>query len=261
MRFNRVLLSAFVAGLSLVTFAESASAQFGRGGRGGGGGRGDDDATVLLPSQIDARLATLDTTNPFTGDTDPADRVAYEEVDMTNYDAFFRDAASVQGTVVLANNLVETLTTGLDSGMLQQALSGETLSALYGGATETTDAQRRSALLGLIGGDILGTASGLGTEQLNATRDSFFAANPEIAALRTQIEVLVPILTDLPNRAQALVATGQALVSSAPNDFLGPNALKLPRILRGLEGSLGDLGNAAGASATAVAGLTTLFTN
>lgn len=257
MKTTRILASLLAAGLTFSLVA-TADAQFRRGGRGGGG---DDDATVLLPSQIDARLATLDATNPFTGEADPTDRVAYEEVDMTNYDAFFRDAAGVQGTIVLTNNLVETLTTGLDSGMLTQALSSETLSALYGGATDISDQQRRQAFLAIVGGDLLGTAGGIGQDQLNATRDAFFAANPEIASLRTQIEVLVPILTDLPNRAQALVATGQSLVSNAPNDFLGPNALKLPRILRGLEGALSDLGNAAGSSATALGGLTTLFSN
>jgi hypothetical protein len=216
---------------------------------------------VLVPSQIDPRLATLDADNPFLGTADPDDRVDYVEVEMSNYDAFFRDAATIQGTIVLTNNLVETLSATLNSNTLQQAISSDTLSALYGGATNISDSQRRTAVLALIGGDILGVASGLQETQLRSARDSFFAANPEIDALRTQLEVLVPILNDVPTRAQSLVSSGQNLVEAAPSDFLGPDAMKIPSVLGGLNASLRDLGSAASASTRALSGLQSLFGN
>lgn len=214
---------------------------------------------VLLPSQIDPRLSSLDGANPFLGTGDPDDRVDYVEVDMSNYDSFFRDAASIEGTIVLTNNLVESLSNALNGDTLRRALSDQTLSALYGGATNVSDAQRREAFLALVGGDVLGVASNLQESQLRSVRDSFFAANPEVASLRTQLEVLVPILGDVPSRAQTLVSSGRNLVESAPSDFLGPDAMKIPTVVGGLNGALRDLGNAASSSREALSGLQSLF--
>ncbi len=55
---------------------------------------------------------------------------------------------------------------------------------------------------------------------------------------------LVTGLTALPADAQALIGDGNTLIADLPNLLTGPDALKIPKIAKGLKGAIGNLTSA-----------------
>ncbi len=66
---------------------------------------------------------------------------------------------------------------------------------------------------------------------------------------------LVPLLIKAVDDAKQIVQEGQGLVSSAPSQFMGLNALKLPQVLKSLKSSLENLASGISDAKDALGGL------
>lgn len=60
-----------------------------------------------------------------------------------------------------------------------------------------------------------------------------------------RVDAITKLLTGLPEKSGKLTDQGEALTKSAPKTFAGPNALKLPGVLKGLDQSASSLKAAA----------------
>jgi hypothetical protein len=136
--------------------------------------------------------------NPF---AKPATRVDYMVVGIPGYDTFFKDAATLNGTVVLSNVVLNQ--------------------------TDVFIAQTKKA----------GAGNALSPIQLKRINEQ-----------QKRTDSLIALLTDLPARSQKLLSTGDALQKSAGKTIIGPNAVKLPGVTKGLSDAMGDIKNAAAKS-------------
>lgn len=60
-----------------------------------------------------------------------------------------------------------------------------------------------------------------------------------------RVDAITKLLTGLPEKSSKLSDRGEALTKQAPKTFSGPNALKLPGVLKGLDQSAASLKSAA----------------
>ena len=90
----------------------------------------DDRSTPLLPSQIDAKFASLDADNPFATDEY---RVRVGETGFEKVDAFLMSAAVLKGKVVMARYMIDSFD-AMDPAQAKE--SGEALVALLGSVAD-----------------------------------------------------------------------------------------------------------------------------
>jgi hypothetical protein len=91
------------------------------------------------------------------------------------------------------------------------------------------------------------------------------AGQREFDRHQARLTRITTLLTDVPARSAALTETGQKLAADAPQTFVGPQAFKLPGVIKGLQGASDDLkdgaarvpglGRKLAASGAALAGL------
>jgi hypothetical protein len=130
--------------------------------------------------------------------------------DMHDYDEFFYQASRMRGTIQLAHHTLEMLQTITDTETLAKALGDE--------------------------------------EFLNSIEDS--EQFETFTTLKLFIPATIDGLTALPGTVTDLVSTSASLVSSAPNDFAGVNAVHLPMILSELASTAELLGGLPGEAAS-----------
>ncbi|MFO7626937.1 MAG: hypothetical protein R6V62_06745 [Candidatus Fermentibacteraceae bacterium] len=135
--------------------------------------------------------------------------LTYLHTDMRDYDDFFFRASRMRGTIQLAHRTVEMLQTITDTEMLAKALGDE--------------------------------------EFLNSIEDSEQFETYE--TLKLFIPASIDGLTALPQTVTQLVSTSANLVTSAPSDFAGVNAVHLPMILTELASTAELLGGLPGEAA------------
>jgi len=67
----------------------------------------------------------------------------------------------------------------------------------------------------------------------------------EFLRQQTRLTTITRLLTEVPERSSALTKTGQKLATDAPQTFAGPQAFKLPGVVKGLQVAKDDLTSAA----------------
>jgi hypothetical protein len=67
----------------------------------------------------------------------------------------------------------------------------------------------------------------------------------EFEAKRTRLGVVTGLLADVPEKSGALAKQAQALTGGAAKTFVGPNAVKLPGVMKGLDQASNDMKTAA----------------
>lgn len=198
-------------------------------------------SAVLLPSQVDPGWAALDPENPLAVGDDPVD---YVVTSLASYDTYFFQVAQMEGTLTLARDTVHTLNETVNGPLLGELFSGALLVELAGEQGSVGPAEQQRVLAALISGNFAAmpaTAQSLSEARFAQVRDEFFAAHPELPLLAERLPLATNGLIALPNQAIALASTVQALVTSAPSDFAGPQALNLPRISQELAGSVNSV--------------------
>ncbi len=221
--------------LALVILPSAAEAQR-RGGRGGGLGGALRNAvgapsvteTQLVPSQLNASFAAYDEENPL---VDAG--VTATAFGISNYDSFFSDVATVEGTLAVAQHTVERANNLLDGGLVDQVFSGSLFTDALGTAVDIPAESRQGLVMSLITGNFSGaTASGAGMtqEQFNTVQTSFYDAYPDTVILRETLPASVEAIAALPATVANLSSTAPTLVTEAPNAFAGAQAMNLPRV-------------------------------
>lgn len=186
---------------------------------------------TLLPSQVHQAFTPMDAANPFAA---PATRVQYLETGMANYDTFFLNATRAQGSLVLARDTLRMANETLNSGIVDQALSGEVLAQAVGSEVNLNQQQRNQVFMALVTGNFNGArrvVPALNDTGAQNIRENLLNSHPNLRHLQAYLPASVEALTALPTTATQLTSSGQSLVNTAQTDFAGPNAVLLPRIL------------------------------
>lgn len=135
--------------------------------------------------------------------------LTYLHTDMRDYDDFFFQASRMRGTIQLAHQTVQMLQTITDTEMLAKALGDE--------------------------------------EFLNSIEDS--EQYETFTTLKIFIPATIDALAALPDAVMGLAGMSANLVTSAPSDFAGVNAVHLPMILTELAATAELLGGLPGEAA------------
>jgi len=242
--------------------------------RGGGGGLGNAARGIggavgvelpdeiqekrLLPSQVHNAFSPLDEANPFAGN----DALQYYETGIAHYDQFFLSVAQLRGTLEIARYTLQLANQTLDSGIVDSVLSGELLAEIVGPEANLSEAERRQLTMSLVTGNFAAArtmAPNLTEDRLNNIRESAMDAHENIRPLQTYMPAAMEALTAIPTQATALTNSSQALVTSAPSDFAGPNAVNLPRITNELTRSVTSLTEIPAASVEVLSELRSLI--
>lgn len=204
MRTRALGIFAFVAGAAL---ASSGCAMF-KGAMGSGQG-----AINLgnLPSAISGMAIFK------SGDPLATSKVEYPISGKGNYDSFFRDAAISRASLVVSTAGVDALTMNLKN-------IARTRFAMTELANDSADIPDEAV-----------AKMALKKDSLNAENKMFI-----LDALK-DVAQIADFMNTTVNKSQALVATGTKLLGRVSADFVGPDAMKIPAITRGLQGSLENL--------------------
>ena len=154
--------------------------------------------STLKPSMVSPDFKDLDAPkqNPF---AQPATKVEVTKVGIAEYDKFFKQAAIVNGTVILADAVLKN-----------------------------TDTFIAATKKNVGGGKPLAPA--------------------ELAQVKKEqqrVLALGELIKDVPDTSGKLLTTGEGLMKGAEKTFTGPNALKLPGVIKGLGESMNDLKSSA----------------
>jgi hypothetical protein len=198
---------------------------------------------ALLPSALGSDWAFLDANNPFaSGDSE----VKYAVTGLAAYDQFFANVAQMEGRLVLARDTLALANQILDSDLPQQLFSGALMVDIVGENAQLGAAEQRRFVAALMSGNFSrasGLVTGLPEDRFNSIREQFLAENQAVAQIVPRLRPSIGGLTGLVQNASGIVSSVQGMIDSAPNEFVGPQAVLIPRVVEELGQSLVSLGN------------------
>lgn len=202
MRIRTLKITAIVAG---VVLAGSGCAMFKR-------AMGSSSGTITLsamPSNISA-LAVF----KVGGDPLAKNKVEYPVSGKGNYDRFFRDAAMSRASLVVSTGGVDSLTMNLKN-------IARTRFAMNELSNDSKDIPEEAI-----------AKMAMKKDQLSADQKLFI-----LEAIK-DVATIVEFMNATVSKSNALIGEGTTLTGRVSKDFVGPDAVKLPAVTRGLQGAM-----------------------
>ncbi len=184
---------------------------------------------TMKPSELHPSLSAFDADdqNPFKKE---GSKVEYMAVDMQNYDQFFKDAATLQASIVYAELTLKDI-----SATLTELAKGQGIEVPAEGADWAAIAK-----------------------QLAEKKDSF---KPEelakVKAFADRLKVLAELLATVPEKGQALITAGANFKNTAQADF-SSNPTKVPGVLSGVASAVSNLQDAVTRAPNLISSITPL---
>jgi hypothetical protein len=196
---------------------------------------------VLVPSQIGSQWSFLDAANPFEAE---ASRVDYVVTGMATFDQYFLQVAQLQGQVTLARDTIALVNQVLDGDLISSLFTGAYAQELISAQGQLQPGEQRRFVTALMSGN-LGRAQSvvpsLTEARFTGIREEFFGRYPQLPQIAQRLVPATEGLVGIPGSVSGLVSTGQNLVSAAPSEFVGPQAINAPRVVTELTQSISNI--------------------
>lgn len=173
--------------------------------------------------------------------------VQFKSTGMPKYDQFLKGTTDLRGSITKASdsigNLVPSFKAAIVSVVGGADQIGKDMSdfgALFGMFKKTLLEKQVTLSIVVNGPNVeLAVTAGEGAppELVTKVTEAIRGVNAALQNLRAIPESLQKVVTD----SMSLVSQGQGLVTSAPSDFLGMNALKLPGCVTSLKDAIVNL--------------------
>ena len=151
------------------------------------------------------------------GDPLAANKVEYPMSGKRSYDEFFKDSAMSRASLVVSTGGVDSLTINLKN-------IARTRFAMTELSNDSKDIPDEAV-----------AKMALKKDQLSAENKLFI-----IDAIK-DVATIVEFMNAAISKSQGLLGTGATLTGNVSKDFVGPDAVKLPAVTRGLQGSMDNL--------------------
>ena len=197
---------------------------------------GQAQSKVLVPSQVHPGFSVLDESNPLAASDS---RVEYLETGMASFDAFFLESRRLEGALALSRHTLDLLEGVMDTEWIGQVFSDGALSSAVGSEVSLSASDRSTLVAALLRGDTSAVSGILpGVDNAATLVQSLGEDAQTVLQLATLVPAMVAALGDVPGSSAGLIDQGQALVTSAPGEFAGPQALMVPQVVSELRSSV-----------------------
>lgn len=201
---------------------------------------------TLQPSAIDSTWAFLDDEekNPFAKEDS---ELEYASIDQEKYDSFFKKAATVNGTVWLAEKHRERVDNVAESGVIEELIAGDRTSELVEEGEELSAEDRRTVTKNIFQGKfdkIAEDVEGVSKESLSSFKTNLYEDYPNLEkVVKWQKPVMKTFKPEeLKGTAKELTKKSTELTSQAKEDFTGPQAAVAPKLAKELKSTSESLG-------------------